>query len=118
MADSGYNSTGKERGGFRGRGNNNWRSNRWRGRGYQRGHGSTRNNANNDGNELITIINLFLTFSKECVDSPSNNDAPSSEEHSDTQIRQRNRIDQHFPPVPCPYKGWKHYFPSEGFTYL
>lgn len=46
MAD-GENYARGNRGGGRGRGNNNWRANRWRG--YRRGRGSTRSDTNDRG---------------------------------------------------------------------
>ncbi|XP_057371911.1 DNA helicase MCM8-like isoform X2 [Daphnia carinata] len=96
MADQGSNSRGKRHGGSHFRGNNNWRSNRWRGRGFHRGNGS-RENASNEGS------------------CPINNTSSSNHEQ-DRRLRQRSHIDQHFPPVDCPYKGWKHYFPTEDFV--
>lgn len=96
MADQGSNSRGKRHVGSHFRGNNNWRSNRWRGRGFHRGNGS-RDNVSNEGSYSISSI------------------SSSNQEH-DRRPRQRNQIDQHFPPVDCPYKGWKHYFPTEDFV--
>jgi hypothetical protein len=79
-----------------------------------------------DQQETMTTItvmrnfNLFLIYSKNVYkdirDPPSNQNIQSSD--SETPARQRNRINQHFPPVSCPYKGWKHYFPSEGINTL
>lgn len=51
MAESERNSRGKARGDYRGRSNNNWRSNRWRGyrRGQQQGNPSRSSNSGNKG---------------------------------------------------------------------
>jgi len=96
MADSGGGGPSRGRGNWRG-GNNRWKRGNYRGRANFRGY-LQKIHFKNDKNILITFTNV----------GGRGGAAPVS--------RPNQRITDSYSPVPCPYKGWKHYFPTQGYS--